>query len=336
MKQDTDLASVVLRDNTNMRCTVYSVIVVGLAATISGPTSADTNVHATTQIGAVAINRVDPTHFLVLFNDTQGNARYTLGTVNTGGTLPPLLAASVTYLTSNSFLQNLNYTLSRLETGRLILFFQNAIQMGQGCAMVFDVTNVPTVVVGDIFVFYKGGSPNVLTYSTAVLSPTHVVHFFVDSPNANFGESIVGVVDGMSLSFGGLQTFSVFNPAPVNVVVNPGDGAIFVLFRDTYDTSEQIVYVPSVNLDTLLLDYTLTKGLRSIGFAQNGGPPGTIINVMVNGFSTAHTGLIPGQDYFGHGDGANDQFADPQNRTELPARVGTAISTTDMVIRIPS
>jgi hypothetical protein len=332
VKQDTDIASVVMRDNTNALITFYTVTFSGVTPTISGPTNADVGCHPTAVMGAVAINIFDATHFLGLFNDTVGNARYVLGTV--APPAAPTLAASVIYITSDSFIQNLNYTLSHLTTDKLILFFQNAIDSGQGEAIVFDRSGA-TVTPGSTYTFYPGGSPNVITFTTVVISPTQVFHFFADSPNGNFGESVGATITGSSIAFSGMQTFSVFNPAPINSLLNT-DGTIFIIFRDTFDTSVQAVYVPSVNLGTMMLNYTLTKGLRAIGFAQNGGIAGDGINVLVNGFSTAHTGLIPGQDYFCHGDGRNDQFADPQNRTEIPARIGTAISDTDMVIRLPS
>lgn len=331
IKQSTDVASVIMRDNTNNQITFFTVIFSGLTATISAPVNADVGCHTTSVIGAVAIQVVDSIHFLGIFNDINGNARYVLGTVVT--TLPVLLP-SVIWMPSHNFLQALNYTMSYLTDDKLILFFQNVIEFGQGQSVIISVSG-PTVTFNSRFTFYPGGSPNVICYSTIVLSPTDVIHFFVDVPNGSFGTSMFAKIDSVNISFGPFQTFSVFNPSPINTMINI-DGSIMIIFRDSFDASVQVIRIPSFDVDAQLMNYTLTKGLRAIGIAQNSGTQNSIIEVMVAGYSTAHTNLVINQDYFCHGDGTNNQLAEPQNRTELPARIGLAISSTDLVIRLVS
>lgn len=332
IKLDTDVCVAGYRDNTNLLASFWILTFVGtnIAFTSATPASASINTAPTGAVAGFEIGRVDATHFLGIYNNTFGDSTYVLGDTT------PTLQPAVVFLPTTAGLQSLYYIISPLMDNKLILFFQDQTDHGKGTAIVFTVAGL-VVTPGPRQIFYNGGSPAVLCFATLVLSPTKVTHFFVDVPNGSIGKSIMADISGTSVVFSNMQTFSIYNPSPICTVIDTNT-QMYIIFKDAFDNSCQIVLVPAPAIVpvSLLLNYTQNKGLRGTGIAQNSALAGQTVATLIVGDSPVHSNLVPNEDYFCHGDGSLTQFADPLDRTYVPARVGLSISGTEIIIRLTS
>lgn len=335
-KVDTDVTIVGYRDGTNFWASFWTVTYSGLNATVSSafPTIATSSTNSSSVVSGFEIMGVNPTQFLAVYNDRVGAAIYVLGeTASPPSSGPPILQPAGAFGPPLQGIQSLYYVLSKLQDNQLILFFQDQANSGRGTSLLFSITG-NEVSVGSKYTFYPGSLPNVLCFTTLVVNPNKVVHFFVDVPNGSIGRSVIADISNSVISFNDLQTFDLFNPNPFCGSINTSNKKMFIFFRDSFDNTCQsiVTYIDSSN--EKLLIYNVNKGLRCLGIAQtSAASAGEIVEVLFSGISDVHSNLLPNEDYFSHGNGSLLQFADSLDRTYLTTRVGISISDTSIAVR---
>jgi len=323
------------------------------AALTSQSTAVRTDVSAFSAINPspFTMQKLTATKLVCLYPDnlSPSNRRYVIGTVTTGSPSTIALNTSQIWLAGvspNGFMRATSTTMSNDgSTAVLAMFYTDQALDNQGNSTVTvltaDLTQSPPVLTASARQVWEQGNPNNNIGGCTLLATNQVVVMFQRSGEDNNGYTMVANFNpsNKTFSFQPFQLFNIWPTTGMSISCDTSTGNVYLFYSDGYSQEDSghaswSSGLLSSETQFSVLDYKQVRGPRPIGILTNTitaqGQTGV---VLLNGISKVQSGLLPGNVYYGHGDGSIQQVGRALDHTYTVIQLGLGLSHTDMLLK---
>ena len=331
----------------------YGTAVIG---TVSGNTITygSEYVFNNTNISYIFVIALSSGKFTVAYRD-EGNSSY--GTAIVGDVSGTVITYGSEYVFNSGGTDYIYAT--ALSSDKFAVTYRDAGNSGYGTVVVGEESST-VISYGSEYVFNNADTYDI---SAAALSSDKFVVAYDDSGNSSYGTTVIGTVSDSTVTYGSEYVFNSANIGYISVIALSSD-KFAVAYRDegnsSYGTaivgdvsgtvitygSEYVfnsggtdyIYATALSSDKFVVTYKDVSNSNygtaiigeagiPIGIANDSASSGASVPVVIQGVSSSHSGLVPGESYYHQLDGSLDA-----NATDT--KIGVAISSTDLLLDI--
>jgi hypothetical protein len=241
--------------------------------------------------------------FVVAYRDIDN---FSYGTAVIGTVSGTTIAYGSEYVFNDAGTYDIS--VSALSTDKFVVAYEDSGNSGYGTAVIGTVSD-NTITYGSEYVF---NSANIGFISVIALSSDKFTVAYKDEGNSSYGTVIIGTVSGNTITYSSEYFFNSASTGYISPTTLSSNK-----FAVAYQDADNSNYGTSV----------IGEAGIPIGIANASASSGASVPVVIQGVSSSHSGLIPGQSYYHQLDGGLDAIG-------TDTRIGLAISSTELLLDI--
>jgi hypothetical protein len=285
-------------DNSDYGTSVVGTIS-GTVPSFGSPVVFESGTTSHTACCLVSENKV-----FVIANATSGAGKSWIATIS--GDVPGFSLSDTIGITSPSYL-----CCSLLEKNKVFVAYSDGGSSSHGTAIVCAIDSDDNMDYGSPIVFESATTTYI---SCCAIAKDKALVTYRDEGNSNYGTAVVGTIDGTVLTFGDPIVYTGTNVVLYSSAIQLEENKICVSFSD----------ITNSDGTSLILSET-----ELLGISQEAASAGEVARIVMDGVSTAHTGLIDGMSYYADSDG---NLLDPL--LKIPGTyIGQALSSTELRLK---